>query len=89
MLVIEQMQRWRCPTYNPRTTVIAPYASTEVVAALPDARKEQLLFFRCALPECGAELAMRRFTGLARAEGTTPAAMHAHSPECASLRPMS
>ena len=48
MLVIEQMQRWRCHTYNPRTTVVAPYSSTEVIAALPDATKTQFLFFRCA-----------------------------------------
>ncbi len=48
MLVIEQMQRWRCHSYNPRTTVVAPYSSTEVIAALPDATKTQFLFFRCA-----------------------------------------
>ena len=46
MVVIEQMQRWRCPTYTPRTTVIAPYSSTEVVHALPEAEKSTLLFFR-------------------------------------------
>ena len=48
MLVIEQMQRWRCHSYNPRTTVVAPYSSTEVIAALPDATKTQFLFFRWA-----------------------------------------
>ncbi len=47
MVVIEQMQRWRCPTYTPRTTIIAPYSSTEVVHALPEAEKFTLLFFRC------------------------------------------
>ena len=47
VVVIEQMQRWRCPTYTPRTTVIAPYSSTEVVHALPEAEKHTLLFFRC------------------------------------------
>ena len=46
VVVIEQMQRWRCPTYTPRTTVIAPYSSTEVVHALPEAEKHTLLFFR-------------------------------------------
>lgn len=49
-IVIEQMQRWRCPTYNPRTTIIAPYSSTEVINAIPDADKELLLFFRCHAP---------------------------------------
>ena len=47
VVVIEQMQRWRCPTYTPRTTIIAPYSSTEVVHALPEAEKHTLLFFRC------------------------------------------
>ena len=46
VVVIEQMQRWRCPTYTPRTTVVAPYSSTEVVHALPEAEKHTLLFFR-------------------------------------------
>ena len=50
VVVIEQMQRWRCPTYTPRTTVIAPYSSTEVVHALPEAEKHTLLFFRRGLP---------------------------------------
>ncbi|CAL8469167.1 g8708 [Coccomyxa elongata] len=45
-IVIEQMQRWRCPTYNPRTTIVAPYSSTEVINTIPDADKELLLFFR-------------------------------------------
>lgn len=45
-VVIEQMQRWRCPSYTPRTTIIAPYSSTEVVHALPEAEKSTLLFFR-------------------------------------------
>ena len=56
VVVIEQMQRWRCPTYTPRTTVIAPYSSTEVVHALPEAEKHTLLFFRrashSAVPTC-------------------------------------
>lgn len=53
-IVIEQMQRWRCPTYNPRTTIVAPYSSTEVINAIPDADKELLLFFRCAHLSFGA-----------------------------------
>ena len=52
VVVIEQMQRWRCPTYTPRTTIIAPYSSTEVVHALPESEKHTLLFFRCTcLPD--------------------------------------
>ena len=59
MVVIEQMQRWRCPTYTPRTTVIAPYSSTEVVHALPEAEKFTLLFFRYApLSEQSAAMSM-------------------------------
>jgi hypothetical protein len=46
VLVIEQMQRWRCPGYDPRTTIIAPYSSTEVINAVPDTEKDTLLFFR-------------------------------------------
>lgn len=50
MVVAEQMQRWRCPSYTPRTTIIAPYSSTEVVRALPESEKLTLLFFRRAGP---------------------------------------
>ena len=81
MLVIEQMQRWRCPTYNPRTTVIAPYASTEVIAALPDAKKEQLLFFRCAPP--GPDLFIstkNEAVAVLLQQGALPAALHARLP---------
>ena len=54
MVVVEQGQRWRCPTFTPRSTILAPYASTEVVSSLdskvPDAERDVLAFFRCA---CG------------------------------------
>lgn len=52
MVVVEQGQRWRCPTFTPRSTILAPYASTEVVSTLdssvPDAERDVLAFFRCA-----------------------------------------
>ena len=52
MVVVEQGQRWRCPTFTPRSTILAPYASTEVVSSLdssvPDAERDVLAFFRCA-----------------------------------------
>ena len=66
MVVIEQMQRWRCPTYTPRTTVIAPYSSTAVVHALPEAEKFTLLFFRCAF-QSSARILGRRLGSLLRA----------------------
>ena len=52
MVVVEQGQRWRCPTFTPRSTILAPYASTEVVSSLdlsvPDEERDVLAFFRCA-----------------------------------------
>lgn len=51
-VAVEQGQRWRCPTYTPRSTILAPYASTEVVNLLeprvPDEERNVLAFFRCA-----------------------------------------
>ncbi|KAK9822652.1 hypothetical protein WJX81_003745 [Elliptochloris bilobata] len=50
MVVVEQGQRWRCPTFTPRSTILAPYASTEVVSSLdsgvPDEERDVLAFFR-------------------------------------------
>ena len=65
VVVIEQMQRWRCPTYTPRTTVIAPYSSTEVVHALPEAEKHTLLFFRRGLHPAAPLCLTRAHKGLA------------------------
>ena len=52
IVVVEQGQRWRCPTFTPRSTILAPYASTEVVSSLdlsvPDEERDVLAFFRCA-----------------------------------------
>ncbi|CAL8469510.1 g9051 [Coccomyxa elongata] len=49
VLVVEQGQRWRCPSYSPRSTIVVPYSSTESVNTIPlrpDGEKESLLFFR-------------------------------------------
>ena len=47
-----QGQRWRCPGYSPRNTMIVPYSSTEIVQGLPPVRledQEMLIYFRCGL----------------------------------------
>lgn len=49
MLGVEQGQRWRCRSYNPRNNVIVPYSSTESINSVPlkqGHEKETLLYFR-------------------------------------------
>ena len=49
MLGVEQGQRWRCRSYNPRNNVIVPYSSTESINSVPLKQaheKETLLYFR-------------------------------------------
>ncbi|EIE21518.1 hypothetical protein COCSUDRAFT_66927 [Coccomyxa subellipsoidea C-169] len=49
VLAVEQGQRWRCPSYSPRSTIVVPYSSTESINTIPlrpDGEKESLLFFR-------------------------------------------
>ena len=46
---LEQGQRWRCPSYSPRSTLVVPYSSTQSLATIPlrAARdKDTLLYFR-------------------------------------------
>jgi hypothetical protein len=52
MLVVEQGQRWRCSTFNPRNTIVVPYSSTQSLATISvqqHGAKDSLLFFRHAL----------------------------------------
>ena len=49
MLGVEQGQRWRCRSYNPRNNIIVPYSSTESINSVPlkqGHEKETLLYFR-------------------------------------------
>ena len=49
MLGVEQGQRWRCRSYNPRNNVIVPYSSTESINSVPlkqGHEKGTLLYFR-------------------------------------------
>ena len=46
MLGVEQGQRWRCRSYNPRNNVIVPYSSINSVPLKQGHEKETLLYFR-------------------------------------------
>ncbi len=80
MVAVEQGQRWRCPTYTPRSTILAPYASTEVLSSLesrvPDEERDVLAYFRCgaAPPSRGPSAARPRGVGrgAARRAGARP-----------------
>eukprot|EP00884_Botryococcus_braunii_P007896 jgi/Botrbrau1/17107/Bobra.0157s0010.1 len=50
VFVIEMAQRYRCPAYSPRNSIVVPYSSTEVVQGLTlgsEDEADHLLFFRC------------------------------------------
>ncbi len=92
MVVVEQGQRWRCPTYTPRSTILAPYASTEVLSSLesrvPDEERDVLAYFRCGAARSAAAPAppARAASGeAARRAGVRPGGAGA----AATLRPSS
>jgi hypothetical protein len=49
VFIVEQAQRYRCPAYSPRNSLVVPYSSTEVVQGLTldvEDEADHLLFFR-------------------------------------------